>query len=320
MADEGRRWFEKRKEFTGSARVGATDGPELFTKCPKCGATLFNEALHNNLRVCEPCGHHFRWSAVDRLRHLCTTGTILVHDEVLAPVDALGFVDSKPYPKRIEASRRKTGRNDAFIAASAEVDGVDVEIGCFDFSYMGGSMGSVVGEKITRLFERAHERGVPAIVISASGGARMQEGVLSLMQMAKTCAALAKLRDEAKMPYISVLTDPTTGGVAASFAMLGDLILAEPGALIGFAGPRVIRETIGEELPEGFQTSEYLLDHGLIDQIVDRRELLNRIGDLLRHALALPPRSVEARPRPRPMDASGADQDTTGESTDASAP
>jgi acetyl-CoA carboxylase carboxyl transferase subunit beta len=233
---------------------------------------------------------------------MCTKGSIVVHDEELAPVDALGFVDSKPYPQRIEASRRKTGRNDAFIAASAEVDGIDVEIGCFDFSYMGGSMGSVVGEKITRLYERAHERKVPAIVISASGGARMQEGVLSLMQMAKTCAALAKLRDEAHMPYISILTDPTTGGVAASFAMLGDLILAEPGALIGFAGPRVIRETIGEELPEGFQTSEYLLQHGLIDQIVPRQEMLTRVGDLLRHALALPPRDVAPRPRPRPLD------------------
>jgi len=309
MADEGRRWFEKRKDFTGSARTGGSDGPELFTKCPKCSATLFNEALHNNLRVCEPCGHHFRWSAVDRLSHMCAKGSIVVHDEELAPVDALGFVDSKPYTERIAASRRKTGRNDAFIAASAEVDGIDVEIGCFDFSYMGGSMGSVVGEKITRLYERAYERKVPAIVISASGGARMQEGVLSLMQMAKTCAALAKLRDEAHMPYISILTDPTTGGVAASFAMLGDLILAEPGALIGFAGPRVIRETIGEELPEGFQTSEYLLEHGLIDQIVPRHALLARIGDMLRHALGLPPRDVEARPRPRCLsegaDASG---------------
>ena len=163
-------------------------------------------------------------------------------------------------------------------------------------------MGSVVGEKITRLFERAHARKVPAIVISASGGARMQEGVLSLMQMAKTCAALAKLRDEANMPYISILTDPTTGGVAASFAMLGDVILAEPEALIGFAGPRVIRETIGEELPDGFQTSEYLLEHGLIDMIVPRHEMLTTVGDLLRHALQLPRRSVEARPTPRPME------------------
>ncbi len=320
MADEGRRWFEKRKDFTGSARAGSSEGPELFTKCPKCGATLFNEALEGNLRVCQPCGHHFRWSAVGRLRHMCAKGTIVVHDEELAPVDALGFVDSKPYPKRIDASRRKTGRNDAFIAASAEVDGVDVEIGSFDFSYMGGSMGSVVGEKITRLFERAVERKVPAIVISASGGARMQEGVLSLMQMAKTCAALAKLRDEAGMPYISILTDPTTGGVAASFAMLGDIILAEPGALIGFAGPRVIRETIGEELPDGFQTSEYLLDHGLIDQIVPREDMLPRVGDLLRHALKPPPREVSARPCPRPMDDEATAAAEGAEAREASAP
>ncbi len=303
MADEGQRWFEKRKDFqTGPARaaVGA-DGPELFTRCPSCGATLFNEALVDALMVCT-CGHHFRWDAISRLRNLCTRGTIIVHDVELTPVDALSFVDSQPYAKRIASSRRKTGRNDAFIAGSAEVDGVDCEIGSFDFSYMGGSMGSVVGEKITRLFERATERRVPAIVISASGGARMQEGVLSLMQMAKTCAALARLRDEANMPFISLLTDPTTGGVAASFAMLGDVIVAEPKALIGFAGPRVIRETIGQELPEGFQTSEYLLEHGLIDIIVQRPAMKETIGDLLRHMLGLPSRAACARPKPRPMD------------------
>jgi acetyl-CoA carboxylase carboxyl transferase subunit beta len=231
---------------------------------------------------------------VERLRSLCTPGTITVHDVDLAPVDALRFVDSKPYGKRIDASRKKTGRNDAFISVAAEVDGVDCEIGSFDFAYMGGSMGSVVGEKITRLFERAAERGVPAIVISASGGARMQEGVLSLMQMAKTCAALAKLRDEANMPYVSILTHPTTGGVAASFAMLGDVILAEPKALIGFAGPRVIRETIGEELPDGFQTSEYLLDHGMVDAIVPRTEMRETVGRLLRQLLGRPPKGSEA--------------------------
>ncbi len=289
MANEaGRRWFEQRKEFVGVVRPGPSDSPELFTKCPGCGEALFNEALAEAELVCDHCGHHFRQGAIDRLTSLCTAGTITVHDVELCPVDALGFVDSKPYVRRIEASRNKTGRNDAFIAASAEVDGVECEIGSFDFAYMGGSMGSVVGEKITRLFERACERKVPAIVISASGGARMQEGVLSLMQMAKTCAALAKLRDEANMPYISILTHPTTGGVAASFAMLGDVILAEPEALIGFAGPRVIRETIGEELPEGFQTSEYLLDHGMVDAIVPRREMLGTVGRLLRQLLGQP--------------------------------
>jgi len=294
MGNDGRRWFEQKKEFVGVIRPGPSEAPELFTKCPSCGEAIFNEVLDDGQRLCPHCGHHFRQGAVDRLRSLCTEGTITVHDVDLAPVDALGFVDSKPYPKRIDASRKKTGRNDAFISVSAEVDGVPCEIGSFDFAYMGGSMGSVVGEKITRLFERAVERKVPAIVISASGGARMQEGVLSLMQMAKTCAALAKLRDEANMPYISVLTHPTTGGVAASFAMLGDVILAEPEALIGFAGPRVIRETIGQELPEGFQTSEYLLEHGMVDAIVPRDEMLATLGRLLRQMLGRPPKALDA--------------------------
>jgi len=312
MANEGRRWFEQRKEFVGVVRPGPSDSPELFTKCPSCGEALFNEALDEAQRICPHCGHHFRQGAIARLRTLCTAGTITVHDEDLAPVDALGFVDSKPYPKRIDASRTKTGRNDAFIAASAEVDGLECEIGSFDFSYMGGSMGSVVGEKITRLFERAAERKVPAIVISASGGARMQEGVLSLMQMAKTCAALAKLRDEANMPYISVLTHPTTGGVAASFAMLGDVILAEPQALIGFAGPRVIRETIGQELPDGFQTSEYLLEHGMVDAIVPRDQMLCTMGRILRQMLGLPPKGcVDAPKAASPADAVPAEQPAT---------
>jgi acetyl-CoA carboxylase carboxyl transferase subunit beta len=196
-------------------------------------------------------------------------------------VDALGFVDSKPYTKRLVEAQKKSGRQDAFLAVSASIQGVDVELGSFDFRFLGGSMGVVVGEAITRLYERALARRVPAVVVSASGGARMQEGVLSLMQMAKTCAALGRLQ-RAGLPYISVLTHPTTGGVAASFAMLGDVILAEPGALIGFAGPRVIKETIGQDLPKGFQTSEYLLDNGLIDRIVPRTELRSTLGRLLR--------------------------------------
>ena len=228
-----------------------------------------------------PCGPQ-------RLHALLDEGELEFHDEDLGPVDALGFVDSKPYDARITASQKKVGRKDAFVAVSGKLAGIEVEVGCFDFKFMGGSMGSVVGELITRVYERAAERGRPAIVISASGGARMQEGVLSLMQMAKTCAALAKLQDEANMPYISVLTHPTTGGVAASFAMLGDLILAEPGALIGFAGPRVIEQTIGQSLPEGFQTSEYLLEHGMVDRIVSRTELRDVIASTLRMMLGLP--------------------------------
>ncbi len=290
MPNQGRRWFEQRKDFVGTTRAATPkdEAPDLWTRCAGCGEMLYNEALETNHRVCHLCGHHFRLDAISWLRMLCDEGTVTVHDETIGPVDALGFVDSKPYEKRIEQSRAKTGRNDAFIALSAELDGVPVEIGSFDFRFMGGSMGSVVGELITRLYERAAERGVPAIVISASGGARMQEGVLSLMQMAKTCAALARLQDDAGMPYISLLTHPTTGGVAASFAMLGDIILAEPEALIGFAGPRVIRETIGEELPDGFQTSEYLLDHGMVDAIVPRTEMRKMLSRLLRQLLGLP--------------------------------
>lgn len=294
MSNQGRRWFEQRKDFTGAPRTAPAapsaskdEPPDLWTRCDGCDEMLYNEALANNARVCHLCGHHFKIAAVDRLRLLCDEDSVVMHDEELHPVDALGFVDSKPYAKRIIASREKTGRNDAFIALSAEIQGVPVEIGSFDFAYMGGSMGSVVGECITRQFERAAEREVPAIIISASGGARMQEGVLSLMQMAKTCAALSRLQDKG-LPYISVLTHPTTGGVAASFAMLGDLILSEPGALVGFAGPRVIQQTIGEELPEGFQTSEYLLEHGMVDVLLPRTELRSSIARLLRQLMGSP--------------------------------
>ncbi|MCB9675990.1 MAG: acetyl-CoA carboxylase carboxyltransferase subunit beta [Alphaproteobacteria bacterium] len=289
MSNEGRRWFEQRKEFVGRARPAeGQDTPDLLTRCPSCNEPVYNEALAENKQVCPLCGHHFRLGAMKRLELLCDPDTTPVHhDDALAPVDALGFVDSKPYGKRIEVARSKTGRNDAFVSITGRVGGIDCEIGCFDFRYMGGSMGSVVGELITRLFERAAEHERPAIVISASGGARMQEGVLSLMQMAKTCAALARLQDEAGMPYISVLTHPTTGGVAASFSMLGDLIIAEPEALIGFAGPRVIEQTIGQQLPEGFQTSEYLLEHGMIDLIVPRDQLRGTIVRVLRQMLKL---------------------------------
>ncbi|MEZ4316034.1 MAG: acetyl-CoA carboxylase, carboxyltransferase subunit beta [Myxococcota bacterium] len=290
MANEGRRWFEQRKEFVGKARAPGegADTPDLLTRCPQCSEPVYNEALVENLQVCPLCGHHFRIDAHVRLELLCDPDSPLVpHDDDLHPVDALGFVDSKPYGKRIDAARKKTGRNDAFVSVTGKIGGIECEVGCFDFRYMGGSMGSVVGELITRLFERAAEHERPAIVVSASGGARMQEGVLSLMQMAKTCAALARLQDEAGMPYISVLTHPTTGGVAASFSMLGDLIIAEPQALIGFAGPRVIEQTIGQQLPEGFQTSEYLLEHGLIDLIVERDQLRSTIVRVLRQLLKL---------------------------------
>ena len=298
MANQSPRWFEQRKDFVSTWRPGdqeesaVGEDHDLFVKCPSCGEPLYKETLAEQHWVCHLCQHHLRIGVVDRLRQLVDDPpSVILHDSDLAPVDALGFVDSKPYPRRIEQAKAKTGRNDAFMSVAGTVGGVDVELGAFDFGYLGGSMGSVVGEKITRLYERALERKVPAVVISASGGARMQEGVLSLMQMAKTCAALGRLQ-EAGLPYISVLTHPTTGGVAASFAMLGDVILAEPEALVGFAGPRVIRETIGQELPEGFQTSEYLLEHGMVDSIVSRDQMKPTIVRLLRQFMGMPPMPV----------------------------
>ena len=296
MTNQGRRWFEQRKEFVGRPREEGSDVPDLWTRCGACNELVYNETLEQNHSVCPHCDFHFRISAMQRINLLSDTEEWETHDDELAPYDALNFVDSKPYPTRIEQTKTKTGRNDAFVSVSTTMGGVPVELGVFDFRFMGGSMGSVVGEMITRLYERAAEKKCPAIVVSASGGARMQEGVLSLMQMAKTCSALARLRDEAGMPYISVLTHPTTGGVAASFAMLGDVIIAEPGALIGFAGPRVIEQTIGQKLPEGFQTSEYLVEHGMVDMLVSRNDLRGCIIVLLRQMLGLPAAEGETEP------------------------
>ena len=281
---EERRWFEQAPPEP-KAGPRATD-PELvkqlWTKCPKCDEVLYNEALEETKNVCPACGYHLRFDCLERLTLLVDADSFERHDIGLSPMDPLGFVDSKPYRDRIKDSQAKTGEPDAYVAGSATMEGIPMQIGTFNFRFMGGSMGSVVGELITRQLERAVVLGQPAVIISSSGGARMQEGVLSLMQMAKTCAALAKLRDEARKPYISILTHPTTGGVAASFAMLGDLILAEPNALIGFAGPRVIEQTIGQALPEGFQTSEYLLEHGMIDKIVPRTEMKAEVARCLR--------------------------------------
>jgi acetyl-CoA carboxylase carboxyl transferase subunit beta len=290
VSEPGRRWFEQKNEFVARPRDGgaAETIPDLFTRCPECTELTYSEEVDENLKVCPKCGHHMAISADKRIASLVDPGTAVGHDTHLHPVDALRFVDSKPYADRIKETVKKVRRNDAFVAVTAQIEGIEVELGVFDFKYMGGSMGSVVGEMITRQLERAAAHKRPAIVVSASGGARMQEGVLSLMQMAKTQAALAVLRDEARMPYISVLTHPTTGGVAASFAMTGDVILAEPGALVGFAGPRVIEQTIGQQLPEGFQTSEYLLAHGMVDRIVARGQLRGEIARILRLLLGLP--------------------------------
>jgi acetyl-CoA carboxylase carboxyl transferase subunit beta len=280
---DGPRWFEQAPpELRAHRRDERPNVEQLWERCPSCRAILYKEDLAGTARVCPGCDHHLRLGAFARIELLVDPGSFRRMDAGLMPQDPLEFVDFKPYSRRLAASAHKTGESDAWVGGTATMDGMPVHLGTFNFAFMGGSMGSVVGEAITRLFERAAKARQPAIVISASGGARMQEGVLSLMQMAKTCAALAKLRDEAGAPYISVLTHPTTGGVAASFAMLGDIIIAEPDALIGFAGPRVIEQTIGQALPEGFQTSEYLHEHGMVDMICPRAELRDTLVRCLR--------------------------------------
>ncbi len=265
-------------KFPFSRRAAPTDA---WTLCPDCQSQIFNRQLERNLRVCPTCGHHFRMSVGERIDLLLDEGSFVERDAGLESGDPLGFHDQKPYPDRLEASQVKTGLRDAAVWGTGRLDGQLVAIGLFDFRFMGGSMGSVVGEKVARCFEAALTERIPAIVVSASGGARMQEGTLSLLQLAKTTAPLTRL-DAAGVPFISVLTDPTTGGVLASFASLGDLIIAEPKALIGFAGARVTSGTVGEELPEGFQTAEFLLEHGFVDQVVPRAELRAVLSRALR--------------------------------------
>lgn len=261
---------------------------ELWTRCNNCRRILYRQDILDNVFVCPECHFHFRLSSMDRLQMLFDLGQFELFDEGLAPDDPLRFQDSKPYPTRLKESQDKTGLLDAAISAVGTMDGIRVIICALEFSFMGGSMGSVVGEKVTRAFERALEEKIPVIVISASGGARMQEGVFSLMQLMKTSAAIARL-DDARIPYISVITDPTTGGVTASFAMLGDINIAEPGSLIGFAGPRVIEQTIKEKLPKGFQRAEFLLEHGMLDDVVERKNLRDYLIRVLRVFLNRPP-------------------------------
>ena len=253
----------------------------LWIKCDGCGEIIYKQDVEKNLEVCPKCDEHFPLPVRKRLELVLDPGTFVEHDVGLESTDPLQFSDSKKYKDRIKASQKSAGEGEAFVSGFGRIAGRDVSIGAFHFGFMGGSMGSVVGEKVTRVFERATERRLPAIVFSASGGARMQEAIFSLMQMAKSSAALARFRHVQK-PYISVLLDPTTGGVAASFAFQGDLILAEPRALIGFAGPRVIEQTIRQKLPEGFQRSEFLLEKGMLDLIVDRREMKAVIASALR--------------------------------------
>jgi acetyl-CoA carboxylase carboxyl transferase subunit beta len=309
-------------KFPFSRRSGPTDA---WTKCPKCDHQLFNRQLERNQRVCPTCGHHFRLSARERIELLLDPGTFVERDAGLIAGDPLGFVDSKPYPERLEASRLRSGLPEAAIWGTGRIEGQPVAIGLFDFRFMGGSMGSVVGEKIARCFEGALAERIPAVVVSASGGARMQEGTISLLQLAKTTAALRRL-NEAGIPFISVLTDPTTGGVLASFASLGDVILAEPGALIGFAGARVASGTVGEELPDGFQSAERLLGNGFIDAIVHRSQLRATVGRLVRLLpVAAPSNGADGRRGMRPIGAlqglaqrlGGAVSETVGIETEA---
>ena len=274
-------WFKKTKTPIAQAPATAVRVPEgLWLKCPSCTQVIYNKDLETSLQVCPKCAHHFRMTAAERLRSLLD-GPWEEHDAGLSSKDPLGFTDTKPYRDRLRASQAATGLLDAIIVGSGTLDGIPVVVAAMEYGFIGGSMGVVVGEKITRGIERALASRRPVIVVSCSGGARMMEGALSLMQMAKVSAALARL-DRAGIPFLSVLTDPTTGGVTASFAMLGDLNLAEPKALIGFAGPRVIEQTIRQTLPEGFQRSEFLLAHGMIDVIVDRRDLKATIAKALR--------------------------------------
>jgi acetyl-CoA carboxylase carboxyl transferase subunit beta len=292
-------WFKRVRKPIAPPEKASRVPEGLWVKCPDCAQAIYNKDLVANQHVCPKCAHHFRVGAADRLR-LLFDGAWQEYDAGFRSTDPLNFIDTKPYTQRLKAGIAASGVNDAVICATGRIDGVETSVAAMEYGFIGGSMGVVVGEKITRAIERALDRRLPVVIVSCSGGARMMEGALSLMQMAKISAALARL-DRAHLPYISVLTDPTTGGVTASFAMLGDVNIAEPKALIGFAGPRVIEQTIRQKLPEGFQRSEFLLDHGMLDMVVDRRELKDVITRLLRFsakpvAASLVPVAVEAVP------------------------
>lgn len=292
-------WFKKTRKPIESPDKASRVPEGLWVKCPSCGRALYHKDLVSNLQVCPHCAHHFRMSAAERLGMLFDDGRWVEHDAGLRSTDPLNFTDTKPYRDRLATTIKKTGVNDAVLIGSGRIEGIPSVVAAMEYAFIGGSMGVVVGEKITRAAERALDERVPLIVVSCSGGARMMEGALSLMQMAKISAALGRL-DRAGVPYISLLTDPTTGGVTASFAMLGDLNIAEPKALIGFAGPRVIEQTIRQKLPEGFQRSEFLIEKGFLDAIVDRRDLRTFLGRVLRaftgRQAARPAPSVPAPP------------------------
>jgi acetyl-CoA carboxylase carboxyl transferase subunit beta len=282
-------WFTRQKPPIDSEppddgqKSVRTEG--LWQKCDACGQIIWRKAVEDNMNVCTKCGHHFRMSSRERLVNLFDGGVFEEHNATMRSTDPLNFVDSKTYTKRLSDMAAATDLRDAVICASGLLDGRPVEICALELKFIGGSMGAVVGEKIARAIERCLANKTPLVIVSASGGARMQEGTISLMQLAKLSAALMQL-DEAGLPYISVLTDPTTGGVTASFAMLGDLNIAEPGALIGFAGPRVIEQTIRQKLPEGFQRSEFLLEHGFLDAVVKRTDLKSYLSNAFHFFMA----------------------------------
>ncbi len=273
-------WFQRTKKGIKSSPDKKDIPRDVWVKCDSCGEILYRPEMDKSSWTCPKCNYHFRIGSHTYLELLLDEGSFREEDAELRPSDPLGFRDSKKYSDRIVAANKKTGMNDAILAGRGAVKGIPVSIAALDFGYMGGSMGSVVGERIARVTKRAIEERRAVITLASSGGARMQEGILSLMQMAKTSAILAKLSAEG-LPHVAILTHPTTGGVTASFASLGDVILAEPKALIGFAGPRVIRETINQELPEGFQRSEFLMEHGFVDRIVHRKDLRNELAQVL---------------------------------------
>ncbi len=272
-------WIDKIKTGIGGKKTA--QDKDLWAECKKCKEQIYIAELETNLKVCPHCDYHFRMETRQRIHQIMDHESFKEHDQRMTASDPLKFKDTRKYKDRIKLSSKKGLSSDAVITGSGTIEGLPIELCVFDFGFMGGSMGSVVGEKITRAIERAAENNSALIIASSSGGARMQEGIFSLMQMAKTSSALSKLSKQ-KIPYISILTDPTMGGVSASFSMLGDIILAEPGALIGFAGPRVIEQTIKQKLPEGFQTAEFLLDHGLIDNVIHRKDLKSTLARLLK--------------------------------------
>jgi acetyl-CoA carboxylase carboxyl transferase subunit beta len=292
-------WFKKTRKPIEAKEKPSRVPEGLWVKCPGCNQAIYNKDLAANLNVCPKCAHHFRVNATERLRMLFD-GDWVEHDPGLVSTDPLNFTDTKSYKARLKAGRASTGVKDAVIVGSGTIDGIETIVAAQEYAFIGGSMGVVVGEKITRAIEKAIERRCPTIIVCCSGGARMMEGALSLMQMAKISGALARL-DRARLPYIAVLTDPTTGGVSASFAMLGDFNIAEPKAQIGFAGPRVIEQTIRQKLPEGFQRSEFLIEKGMLDLVVDRREMKATIAKALRFMGAAPAPKPETPPAVSPV-------------------